>query len=117
MFSSGPSNRDMKNGQPCPKCGSKDILADVRVEDKGRQGRHDLELVAFGNPNALIFTERQTTSVSAWVCGSCGYVDLYAKDVEALRTPYNETNPRPTPAPEPTPNLDYHLRITRAGVP
>lgn len=69
----------MKNGTPCPKCGSRHI---VRVPDN--PGRH-----ASGNN---IYTTRTTllgkVPVIRYVCCGCGYVENWVetrRDLEKLR--------------------------------
>nr|WP_326126653.1 hypothetical protein [uncultured Oscillibacter sp.] len=69
----------MKNGAPCPKCGSRQV---VRVPDN--PGRH-----ASGNN---IYTTRATllgkVPVIRYVCCACGYVENWVetrRDLEKLR--------------------------------
>lgn len=69
----------MKNSGTCPKCSSTDIIADAKAIDRGDGNvQRELSIATFGNPNALIFKDQSTTTVSAWVCAECGYVELYA---------------------------------------
>ncbi len=76
----------MKKSGKCPKCGSGDIIADAKVVDRASGGAHtDMTVATFGKPEALIFKQKTDTVVSAWICSSCGFVELYADDPRRLR--------------------------------
>ncbi len=78
----------MKKSNQCPKCGSTNIIDNVKVVDRGDGNwQSDLQLATFRHPDALIFRGQQTTRVTACVCGECGYVELYAKLPETLQLP------------------------------
>lgn len=78
----------MKKSQKCPKCGSGDILKDVFAVDRGHgNSTAEMTLATFGRPEALIFKQAHKTSVSAWVCASCGFVEYYADNPASLRLP------------------------------
>jgi predicted nucleic-acid-binding Zn-ribbon protein len=78
----------MKKTGKCPKCGSREVIADAKAIDRGDGNFQKEMLVAtFGKPDALIFKEKQQTTVSAWVCAACGYVELYADAPETLKLP------------------------------
>ncbi len=47
-------------------------------------------MATFRKPEALIFKGMQLTTLSAWVCMGCGYVEFYADQPEALRVPKTE---------------------------
>ncbi|MDZ4820651.1 MAG: hypothetical protein SGJ20_16930 [Planctomycetota bacterium] len=69
----------MKQSGQCPKCGSKNVVADAKAADRGHGNRdHDLSIVTFANPDAFIFKGKLRTAISAWVCMECGFVELYA---------------------------------------
>ena len=69
----------MKRTGKCPKCASTDIVTDAAAIDHGH-GNYPMEMsvATYRNPKALIFKGQQQTTVSAWVCATCGYVELYA---------------------------------------
>ena len=76
----------MKHAGTCPKCNSTDIIADAKAIDRGDGNvQRDLSIATFGNPDALIFRDKSTTTVSAWVCAACGYVELYADRLGDIR--------------------------------
>lgn len=75
----------MKQSNKCPKCQSSDILADVYVKDRGPNGGWELTVSTFRRPDALLFKGEQTTSLRAWICVGCGYVELYAQIPQVLK--------------------------------
>ena len=69
----------MKRTQKCPKCGSTNIIADAKVIDRVHMNAEtELSVATFRQPEAILFKGRMSTTLSAWVCGDCGYVELYA---------------------------------------
>ena len=78
----------MKQTGTCPKCGSVDIIANAKAIDRGHgNSQMDLSLATFRKPDALIFREKQETTVSAWVCAGCGYVEFYADAPRTIKLP------------------------------
>jgi len=74
----------MKHNHRCPKCGSGNVIADARALDRDDYGMQDLSVATYRNPGALIFKGKRTSTLSAWVCAGCGFVELYADDPAAL---------------------------------
>jgi predicted nucleic-acid-binding Zn-ribbon protein len=75
-FSKG---RFMKKTGKCPKCESTNIIVDAKAVDHGHgHSEFDMEVAQYGNPGALFFKDKHSSSVSAWVCADCGYVEYYA---------------------------------------
>ena len=75
----------MKFSGRCPKCEGTELIADAKAVDKGDgNGRHDLEISTIQYPDALIFRGERRTTLSAWVCLKCGFVEYYADDPKAL---------------------------------
>ncbi len=61
----------------CMRCGSKDIVRDVRVVDRGEgNSKTDLKLEVYENPDALIFKGTHKARLSADVCADCGFAML-----------------------------------------
>jgi predicted nucleic-acid-binding Zn-ribbon protein len=83
----------MKNGK-CPKCGSKDVMADVEVRDDGQNGSHPLRVVVEEPEppkHGFIWVAGQSTGdVRAWICARCGYTELYTGNLEALNNSYRK---------------------------
>ncbi len=78
----------MKRSGQCPKCGSMEIIADAQALDRGDgNAKYELSVATFRKPDAVIFKQRQTSTVSAWVCKQCGYVELYADTPASLKSP------------------------------
>lgn len=78
----------MKTSGKCPKCGGTDIVAGAKALDRADYGAElDLTIATFGRPDALIFKEQEVTSVSAWVCVTCGFVEFYAVDPRRIKLP------------------------------
>jgi predicted nucleic-acid-binding Zn-ribbon protein len=75
----------MKKSCQCPKCGSKEIVKDAKVIDRSDGGwEEDMSVATFRQPDAVIFKGKAKSTVSAWICASCGFVELYADSPEAI---------------------------------
>jgi predicted nucleic-acid-binding Zn-ribbon protein len=75
----------MKSSGNCPKCNSRDIIADAKAVDRGHYNAgQDLSIQTFRYPDALIFKGDRSSTLSAWACRNCGYVEFYADSVAAL---------------------------------
>ncbi len=72
----------MKKHHACPKCESTDIIGGVRPLDSN-EGL--ARLADYRNPDALLLKGRQSTTLSAWVCAECGFVEFYADDPKVLK--------------------------------
>ncbi|RYD48794.1 MAG: hypothetical protein EOP85_02860 [Verrucomicrobiaceae bacterium] len=72
----------MKSGK-CPKCGSSEIITGARLIDEAEYARTRVSTTA--KPDALLFKGYKSTLVDAHVCGSCGFIELYAADPGKLR--------------------------------
>ena len=65
----------------CAKCGSEQVMPEGRLF-----GNHRVQ-VGVGKPKGIwsLFNVPTTFStVSARVCGNCGYIELYAEDARSL---------------------------------
>ena len=70
----------MKHGV-CLKCGSGDVIPDVYILDRGHHdAAGNLKVVIEERPDAWLFKGEVRTSLKAWVCGACGFTELYAKN-------------------------------------
>ena len=84
----------MKNGK-CPKCGSKQVMADVEVRDDGRYDHHPLR-IAVTEPeppkHGRIWIQGQSAGdLRAWVCAHCGYTELYSNNLDQLYQSYTKS--------------------------
>ncbi len=77
----------MKDGI-CPKCHSNKIVSNARVLDRSRRSTYNLTLEVLEKPHALIFKGNVHSTLSAFVCGECGYSELYAEDPKGLWLSY-----------------------------
>lgn len=78
----------MKQTGKCPKCGGADIVADAKAIDRGHgNSQQEMSVATFRKPEALIFKEKQETTVSAWVCAGCGYLEFYADHPATIKLP------------------------------
>ena len=69
----------------CPKCQSSEVVDDVRVDDRGESNvTRSMRLTVYQKPGAVVFKGRVHSDVKARVCGSCGYVELFATDPAVL---------------------------------
>ena len=77
----------MRNGT-CPKCGSTEIMAEVKVRDVGQAGPYPLPVeVEEPEPRdrGFLWTPRSATGdVRAWICRRCGCTELYTNNLEEL---------------------------------
>ena len=75
----------MKRNRKCPKGGSTDIIADAKAIDRNESFDNELTVATFRKPNAILFKGQQESTLSAWVCADCGYVEFYANSPRALK--------------------------------
>jgi predicted nucleic-acid-binding Zn-ribbon protein len=73
----------MKRTNKCPKCGSSDIIADAKAIERATQTK--LSVATFRKPEALLFKGQLQTTLSAWVCGNCGYAEFYADSPQSIK--------------------------------
>ncbi len=76
----------MRESRTCPKCHSTDVIEHVRVVDRSDSGTRDLSASFPGPTVAGLFRFPQHFPLSAWVCASCGYTELYAAQPEKIRS-------------------------------
>jgi predicted nucleic-acid-binding Zn-ribbon protein len=78
----------MKLNNKCPKCGSTDVIADAKAIDRGHSDfQREMSIATFTKPDALIFKEKKQTTVSAWVCTDCGFIEFYADSPTTIKLP------------------------------
>jgi ribosomal protein S27AE len=74
----------MKDGN-CPKCGSQDILPGAPIMDRSHAYTFDLKVEVFEKPKAILLKGRRSTgSLRAWICGKCGYTELFTDNHQEL---------------------------------
>ncbi len=72
----------------CARCGSDQIVEDAKVEDHITADRRvSLEvMIGYRKASALLPEKPQRFPLSARICGSCGFTELYVEDPEKLWT-------------------------------
>lgn len=74
----------------CLKCGSSDIIPDVRVFTHVEGFARDLQVEIYENPKALMFKGSRTGTLTAFICGQCGYTEMYASNAQYLLDTYKK---------------------------
>ena len=76
----------MRKVDKCTKCGSSAVLQRAMAVDKVGQGNYEyaLQVRVDAKPSALMFKKSVRSDLHAFVCSSCGYVEFYADDPQAL---------------------------------
>ena len=78
----------MKKTGKCPKCGGTEVIPNAKAIDRGDDNwQHKMCVATFRKPDALIFKQKQQTTVSAWVCSTCGYIEFYADHADKIQLP------------------------------
>ena len=81
----------------CTRCGSDVVIPRVRVLDRDEGGTHrDLQVEVQRRPNAMLFKRPERSTISAQVCGACGYAELYVEAPRALYAAYLQADASPT---------------------
>lgn len=81
-----------KHIDTCPSCGSQKIVMDAEFPDAVDFGvaRAAILRVA-ARPKAAIFKERAESTLTADVCGECGFVQLYVTRPDKLWDAYRRS--------------------------
>ena len=74
----------MAKADKCSKCGSTAIVPRAMVADRNQNMEYDLRLRVDAQPSAMVFKQAARSAIHACVCSSCGYVEFYADDPQAL---------------------------------
>jgi len=69
----------------CPKCGSGEIIPNVRIIDHAHYNQPmDLSATIYTHPEAWVFKGEVSHRFQARVCGACGYTEFYVDDPAGL---------------------------------
>ena len=64
------------------------MIADAKAIDRAHHSAEtELSVATFRKPEAILFKGQLTTTMSAWVCADCGYVELYADSPKQIKIP------------------------------
>jgi hypothetical protein len=72
----------------CPACASTRVIPRVHVIDQGQGSHGSLNVVVYGNPEALLFKDRLWGQLAADVCGDCGHVQFRVQNPRQLYEHY-----------------------------
>lgn len=75
----------LKHGQ-CPNCTSSEIISNVAGIDRGRHNDTSLPLSVgmYRDPDAWIDKGLFQSPLKAWICGACGYTELFVQHPREL---------------------------------
>ncbi len=70
----------------CPKCNSQMIIKDKPIADKGQYGLPvgSLSVGVQGRRIGWLSREVANGEIRAWICGECGYTELYTTNFREL---------------------------------
>jgi predicted nucleic-acid-binding Zn-ribbon protein len=68
--------------EACPKCGSRSVLPGGELKPAADPG--SLQVVFFKRPNQVFFPGPVRGDLRAYVCGDCGYTELYVQNPQAV---------------------------------
>ncbi len=69
----------------CVKCGSDQIITNVALLDKEHANTGFAKIAIDEEPNAWFDKKRTTSEITARVCANCGFIELYAVNLDALK--------------------------------
>ncbi len=72
----------------CPECESEKLIKNANVFGKYDGSDKSLDVAIDKSPNALIFKERNYSTVRADVCADCGFIKMYATQPKVLWEAY-----------------------------
>ena len=83
---------DRKN---CSKCQSEKMISNVHVRDYADlMSVTPLSVEIYEKPEAMIFKGTSyETPLKAWICGECGYTELYVENPQQLYSTYLNRKP------------------------
>jgi predicted nucleic-acid-binding Zn-ribbon protein len=73
----------------CTKCGSTRIIPDADITDLSSAG--PIAVCVNANPEAILFKGTHTGYLKAWICGDCGYTELYVDKANELYEAYSKS--------------------------
>jgi predicted nucleic-acid-binding Zn-ribbon protein len=74
----------MKRSGVCLKCEGTEIVTAKAIDQGHNNSRRQMEVSTFEHPNAWVFKGERSTTLSAYVCLRCGFIEYYADDPTAL---------------------------------
>lgn len=84
----------MKKTGKCPKCESTNIIPEAKIIAQEAMDAaipiFTLKARVVRHPHAMIFEKPEHTVLKAWICGNCGYTEIYADDPQRLHDTHLE---------------------------
>ncbi len=77
----------MASRQNCSKCQSNKMIPNVHTRDYGDLN-NQLSVEVYEEPDAMIFKGTHEGALTAWICGECGYTELYVENPQELYSTY-----------------------------
>ena len=80
----------MHGNSRCPKCQSPEIIPKVRIVDfaHGEMDKRSLKVEVEENPAAWVFKGIHRGTLTATICGACGFAELYVSNPQELLEAY-----------------------------
>ncbi|MEK6283670.1 MAG: hypothetical protein AABN95_25225 [Acidobacteriota bacterium] len=79
----------MPNHKNCSKCQSNKVIPNVHIRDYGDyMSNNQLSVEIYEAPDAMIFKGTHEGGLNAWICGECGYTELYVENPRELYSAY-----------------------------
>lgn len=76
----------MKNSGKCPKCSGTIIIPKTSILDRAYLSPDQrMRLMVYKDPDASFDKEPVFSTVSAWICAECGFIELHADRPEVLK--------------------------------
>jgi predicted nucleic-acid-binding Zn-ribbon protein len=73
----------MKTGI-CPKCGSSEIMSNVKVLDAGHLNSQRPLHAVVQEPQGGTMADGRSGHIQAYICSQCGFTELYTDNLENL---------------------------------
>lgn len=79
----------MKNGV-CPKCQAANVIPNVVLRDTFQTASELVGRLDEPAPDNFFQLRKQISVLRAWICGTCGYTEIYAADPTQLARAYDQ---------------------------
>jgi predicted nucleic-acid-binding Zn-ribbon protein len=75
----------------CPKCGSAELIPGVRIVERGEGGtKWSLHVEVYEKPDAILFKGPHAGTLTATICGQCGFAELFVSNPHELLAVYKK---------------------------
>lgn len=80
----------MKDSGICPKCNSQSLIKNIRIPDNTYRGSAILSISFIVEKMGWFSNRSVRGEIRAWICGNCGYTELYTENYKELLQGYQE---------------------------